>query len=100
MKVVCDDCKKELEITHETVKEKYLGSMLTEVYFNCPHCDKKYFVCLRNAKVRELQNEIDKLKNIIAEKRRLKYKFIPEALELEEITKRLKEEMNLVNGKA
>lgn len=73
---------------------------MSEVYFNCPHCRKKFIVCLKNPKTRKIQRKIDDLKEVIAEKQRLKYKYIPEALEIEEVVKELKKEMNRLNGKA
>lgn len=100
MKVVCEHCKESFELTQDDLKEKYLGAMISEVYFICPHCNKKFIVCLKNPKTREFQRKIDELKKIIAEKQRLKYKWIPESLEIEKVVNELKQEMNRLNGKA
>lgn len=40
MKAICDNCKREFEMSQDKLKEKYLGAMYTEVYYECPHCNK------------------------------------------------------------
>ncbi|MCB2300386.1 hypothetical protein [Clostridium tagluense] len=99
MKLTCDNCKKEFVVKPDMLKENYLGAMLTETSFNCPKCDEKYFVCIQNAKCRELQDKIEALREIIKEKHLKKDYPIPEVLEIEELSKELKQEMNRINGK-
>lgn len=59
MKVLCDECKKEFELEHKT---KYLGAMITETYFKCPHCGEKYIFRLDNNITRKLERKIKSLK--------------------------------------
>lgn len=59
MKVLCDECKKEFELEHKT---EYLGAMITETYFKCPHCGEKYIFRLDNNLTRKLERNIKSLK--------------------------------------
>lgn len=99
MKVICDNCKREFETSRDMLQEKYLGAMYTEVFYTCPHCNKKHLVCIMNAKCRHLKrkmeirilrkfkdtNNVDK---VVADK------------DIDNIQKELKEEMDRINGKA
>ncbi len=40
MKAICDNCKREFEMSQDKLKEKYLGAMYTVVYYECPKCNK------------------------------------------------------------
>lgn len=62
MKGTCDECKNEFEIEIET---KYLGAMITETCFVCPHCSEKYIIKLDNSLTRKLQKNIIKLKKAL-----------------------------------
>lgn len=88
VKVVCKECKEEFEIRQDMLKEKYLGAMITETYFKCPECDKKYLVCINTLKVRELMAGIRK--NTVLGN----YKKV------DELKKELKIEMDKSNGKS
>ncbi|AQR95555.1 hypothetical protein [Clostridium saccharoperbutylacetonicum] len=59
MYVVCDECNKKFELEHKT---EYLGAMITETYFKCPHCETKYIVRLDNNLTRKLEKKIKSLK--------------------------------------
>lgn len=59
MKVICDNCKREFNMTQDRLKEKYLGAMYTEIYYECPHCNKKHLVCVMNTKCRRLKRKIE-----------------------------------------
>ncbi|MDU6337086.1 MAG: hypothetical protein E6594_15030 [Clostridium sporogenes] len=59
MKVICDNCKRKFEMSQDKLKEKYLGAMYTEVYYECPHCDKKHLVCVMNGKCRRLKRKME-----------------------------------------
>lgn len=53
MKVKCDECRKEFDIDkfeEETIKED-----IREIYFKCPHCNKKYNCFYTNRSIRRLQ---------------------------------------------
>ncbi|KGO14574.1 hypothetical protein NZ45_05990 [Clostridium botulinum] len=98
MKVICDNCKREFNMIQNKLKEKYLGAMYTEVYYECPHCNKKHLVCVMNTKCRRLKrrmeirslrkfkdtNDVDK---VLADK------------DIDNIQKELKKEMDRINGK-
>ncbi|AJE10288.1 hypothetical protein EXN65_18235 [Clostridium botulinum] len=98
MKAICDNCKREFEMSQDKLKEKYLGAMYTVVYYECPKCNKKHLVCVMNAKCRHLKrkmeirisrkfkdtNDVDK---IVADK------------EIDNIQKEFKKEMNRINGR-
>lgn len=99
MKVICDNCKREFETSRDMLKERYLGAMITEIYYICPKCEKKYLVCLQNIKTRELKRRIDKLKEAIRYKQYNNYKVIPEVIEVDKLVKELKKEMDKLNGK-
>lgn len=99
MNLTCDKCNKKFNIKPKMLKEKYLGAMLTETFFNCPKCGEKYFVCIQNAKCRKLQREIESLRVIINEKHNKENCPISEILEIEELSKELKKEMNRINGR-
>lgn len=99
MKVICDNCKREFEMSQDKLKEKYLGAMYTEVYYECPHCNKKHFVCIMNAKCRHLKRKMEirvlrKFKDtndvdqVVADK------------DIDNIQKEFKNEMDKINGKA
>ena len=60
MKIVCKECNKEFEPKQDMLKESYLGSMKTQTYFRCPHCNKKYVVCINTPKARRLMTDIKK----------------------------------------
>ncbi|EKO1912184.1 hypothetical protein [Clostridium sporogenes] len=59
MKVICDSCKREFEMSQNKLKEKYLGAMYTEVYYECPKCNKKHLVCVMNSKCRALKGKME-----------------------------------------
>lgn len=59
MEVICEECSKEFELEHKT---EYLGAMITETYFKCPHCKTKYIVRLDNNLTRKLERNIKSLK--------------------------------------
>lgn len=88
MKVTCDTCNGEFEPKQDMLKETYLGAMITETYFNCPICSKKYLVCINTPRARKLMTDFQKCaasgNNIKAE----------------QLRKELKVEMDRSNGKS
>lgn len=87
MKVICKECNKEFITKEDMLKESYLGAMKTEVYFNCTHCEKKYLVCINSQITRRLMRKI-KL-----------YESTGDKIKLEDARKKLKTEMDKLNGK-
>lgn len=100
MKATCEECKKEFEITQDMLQEKYLGAMMTETFYHCPKCSKKYVVCVMNNKARRLKQKMEQLKLVIRDKQSRGIKYIPEAIEVNEVVKELSNEMDRINGKA
>ena len=49
---VCDECLETFYFTHKDIKEEYLGAMLTETYFKCPHCGRKYVILIEDDELR------------------------------------------------
>lgn len=88
VKILCEECKEEFEIRQDMLKEKYLGGMITETYFKCPECDKKYLVCINTLKARELMAGIRK------------HTVLGNYKKVNELKKELKIEMDKSNGKS
>lgn len=88
MKIVCKQCNKEFEPKKDMLKEKYLGAMITETYFECPKCDKKYLVCINTPKSRMIMNNIKN--NII----------LGNEIKVDELRRKLKIEMDKSNGRS
>lgn len=87
MKIICYKCNNGFEPKHDMLKETYLGAMITEVYFKCPYCNKKYLICVKTSKARKLMLNIKK------------YEILDENIKIEESKKKLKFEMDKINGK-
>lgn len=66
MNLVCEKCNQEFE---PDVKEGYLGAMITESFFKCPHCGEKYIFRLDNNLTRKLQKNILNLKKALSSKK-------------------------------
>ncbi|SDO76392.1 hypothetical protein [Clostridium gasigenes] len=88
MNIICKECNKEFEPKQDMLKEKYLGAMITETYFECPNCNKKYLVCINTPKARKLMLDI---KNYIT---------LGENIKADKLRKILKIEMDKSNGKS
>ncbi|WP_143314213.1 hypothetical protein [Clostridium sp. HBUAS56017] len=63
MIIKCDKCKKTFDFNNESIKEKYLGAMITEWYFICPHCGHKYLVSLFDTKSRVMLRQVEEFRN-------------------------------------
>lgn len=59
MNVVCDKCKGQFIAENIKLKERYLGAMITETYYNCPKCNKKYIIAIENSRARRLKRFSD-----------------------------------------
>lgn len=58
--IICDDCQSEINVSvkeYEYPAHKFKGYVI-ETYFRCPHCNKKYFVCVTDKDARKMQKEI------------------------------------------
>ncbi|WP_404988178.1 hypothetical protein [Clostridium culturomicium] len=88
MKIICKVCKKEFEPSQDMLKESYLGAMKTQTYFNCPHCNKRYLVCINTPKARRLMMDIKK------------YEALGDNMKVVELKKKLKVEMDKTNGRS
>lgn len=62
MKVICEECKKDFQATNDMIKVNYLGSMKTEVTYNCPNCGQKFIVGVMSTKARKLKRAMEKLR--------------------------------------
>ncbi|WP_409068853.1 hypothetical protein ACFLKC_14055 [Clostridium caseinilyticum] len=98
MKVICDNCKREFNMTQDKLKEKYLGAMYTEVYYECPKCNKKHLVCVMNAKCRRLKRKIE-IKSLRKFKDTNDVNKVLDDKDIDNIQNELKKEMNGINGK-
>ncbi|ATD55414.1 hypothetical protein [Clostridium chauvoei] len=87
MKIVCKKCNGEFEPENDMLEESYLGAMITETYFNCPYCNKKYLVCINSKITRKLIKQIKV------------YTAIGDIEKVNKIRKDLKIEMDRLNGK-
>ncbi|EPS47736.1 hypothetical protein HYH70_15720 [Clostridium botulinum] len=98
MKAICDNCKREFEMSQDKLKEKYLGAMYTEVYYECPHCNKKHLVCVMNGKCRRLKKQME-LRILNKFKKTNDVDIIIADKEIDNIQKEFKREMDKINGK-
>lgn len=99
MKAICDNCKREFEMSQDKLKEKYLGAMYTEVYYECPKCSKKHLVCIMNAKCRVLKRNMEfEIRNKFAITNSID--VILQDQKIDNIQKEFKNEMDKINGKA
>ena len=94
MKVTCEECKKDFQATNDMIKENYLGSMKTEVTYNCPNCGKKFIVGVMSTKARKLKRAMEKLRIVIDEKLRKGYKECNEQKVVKDLGDQLLAEMN------
>ena len=94
MKVICEECKKDFQATNDMIKVNYLGSMKTEVTYNCPNCGQKFIVGVMSAKARKLKRAMEKLRVVIDGKLRRGYKECNEQKVIKGLGNQLLAEMN------
>ena len=92
----CDNCGEAFKLKQITLKEKYLGAMYVETFFNTPCCNHKHLVCIKDTKCRELE---DKLKSKSLELLKSNVDIVKTNEELSDIQKEYKWHMDLINGK-
>ncbi|AJE10528.1 hypothetical protein [Clostridium botulinum] len=98
MKVICDNCKREFEMSQDKLKEKYLGAMYTEVCYECPHCNKKHLVCIMNAKCRLLKRKME-IRSLRKFKDTNDVNKVLVDKDIDNIQKEFKTEVDKINGK-
>ena len=98
MKVICDSCSKEFIMKQEMLRERYLGSMITETFYYCPKCRKKYLVCIMNSKCRRLKRNIKEM-SVQKFNDTKDIDLVLTDRNIDSIQKELKGEMNRVNGR-
>ncbi len=85
-------------MSQDKLKEKYLGAMYTEVYYECPHCNKKHLVCVMNGKCRRLKRKMEvEIKNKFAITNSID--AILQDEKIDNIQKELKREMDKINAR-
>ena len=94
MKVICEECKKDFQTTNDMIKVNYLGSMKTEVTYNCPNCGKKFIIGVMSTKARKLKRAMEKLRIVIDGKLRRGYKECNEQKVIKDLGNQLLAEMN------
>ena len=94
MKVICEECKKDFQATNDMININYLGSMKTEVTYNCPNCGQKFIVGVMSTKARKLKRAMEKLRIVIDEKLRKGYKECNEQKVIKDLGDQLLSEMN------
>lgn len=94
MKVICEECKRGFQATNDMIKINYLGSMKTEVTYNCPNCGQKFIVGVMSTKARKLKRAMEKLRIVIDEKLRKGYKECNEQKVIKDLGAQLLAEMN------
>lgn len=94
MKVICEECKKDFQATNDMININYLGSMKTEVTYNCPNCGQKFIVGVMSTKARKLKRAMEKLRIVIDEKLRKGYKECNEQKVIKDLGDQLLAEMN------
>lgn len=94
MKVICEECKKDFQATNDMIKVNYLGSMKTEVTYNCPNCGQKFIVGVMSTKARKLKRAMEKLRIVIDGKLRRGYKECNEQKVIKDLGNQLLAEMN------
>ena len=94
MKVTCEECKKDFQATNDMIKVSYLGSMKTEVTYNCPNCGQKFIVGVMSTKARKLKRAMEKLRIVIDKKLRKGYKECNEQKVIKDLGDQLLAEMN------
>ena len=94
MKVICEECKKDFQATNDMIKVNYLGSMKTEVTYNCPNCGQRFIVGVMSTKARKLKRAMEKLRVVIDGKLRRGYKECNEQKVIKDLGNQLLAEMN------
>lgn len=61
VKVKCSSCEKEFDSYRIKINKFRRADGLTELFYLCPKCKKRYVVCYHNDETLELQKQITRL---------------------------------------
>ena len=67
-KIICDECKAEIQMTRDLIETKHLKDGIQINFFRCKKCNSKYLVDVTDRTTREKQ---DRLRNYNKEIKRL-----------------------------
>ena len=59
-KIICDECKAEIQITKGLIETKHLSGGIQINYFRCSKCGEKYLIDVTDRTTREKQEEVRK----------------------------------------
>lgn len=94
MKVICEECNKDFQFTNDMLHHKYLGSMKTEVTYNCPICGQKFIVGVISTKARKIKKHMEELRVVIDRKLKDGCKSCSEQKIIKELEVQLLAEIN------
>lgn len=94
MKVICESCNKNFFMENDMLQVNYLGSMKTEIAYNCPNCGQKFIVGVMSTKARKLKRIIEELRVVIDRKLKVGYKECNEQKVVKDLGTQLLAEMN------
>ena len=60
-KIICDECKAEIQITKGLIETKHLSGGIQINFFRCKKCNSKYLIDVTDRATREKQIEYTKL---------------------------------------
>ena len=59
-KIICDECKAEIQIAKNLIETKHLGGGIQINFFRCGKCGDKYLIDVTDRATREKQEEVRK----------------------------------------
>ena len=59
-KIICDECKSEIQMTKDLIETKHLSGGIQINFFRCKKCNSKYLVDVTARATREKQEELRK----------------------------------------
>ena len=62
MEVICDSCEKKIKLTQNKIKIRKVVNDVTEQYFICPKCKRKYTIAYYDTEINENIKRINKLR--------------------------------------
>jgi hypothetical protein len=98
MKAICDSCKQNFEL--ESLKERNLDGGIVEIYYNCPHCNKEYHVCVTSEQTRKVQKQMEELRGVIRDRLSKNMDVTLQRKQIFSLQKKHKKMMDKLNGRA
>ena len=86
MDVTCDGCGKDFD--NSKIRKKKLGAGVEQLYFDCPHCGRRYLICKTNGETRALQKQISKQRAKVKHLVGTGADYLHEKIKLEQLVKR------------